>query len=104
MGHAQLSTTERYLHPLATDVIETMLAFYRKRAPSALVRQRDIAGEPRGPLRHGPAMRGSALTTPSDLDAASRRRPGGEIRAPRPFPPRPFASSWPTTVARRWRW
>jgi integrase len=31
MGHAQLSTTERYLHPLATDVIETMLAFYKRR-------------------------------------------------------------------------
>lgn len=37
MGHAHLSTTERYLHPLAADVIETMLAFYKRRPerPSA---------------------------------------------------------------------
>lgn len=35
LGHAQLSTTERYLRPEMSDVIETMLAFYaRGRAPS----------------------------------------------------------------------
>jgi integrase len=30
MGHAHLSTTQRYLNPLAADVIETMLAFHAK--------------------------------------------------------------------------
>ena len=30
MGHAHLSTTQRYLHPLERDVIETMLAFYAR--------------------------------------------------------------------------
>lgn len=30
MGHAHLSTTERYLHAQLRDVIETMLAFYAK--------------------------------------------------------------------------
>lgn len=30
MGHAHLSTTQRYLGPLERDVIETMLAFYAK--------------------------------------------------------------------------
>ena len=31
LGHAHLTTTQRYLHPLEADVIETMLAFYAKR-------------------------------------------------------------------------
>jgi integrase len=30
LGHAHLSTTERYLSPQLRDVIETMLAFYAK--------------------------------------------------------------------------
>jgi len=30
MGHAHLSTTERYLNPLTTDVIETVLAFHAR--------------------------------------------------------------------------
>lgn len=31
MGHAHISTTQRYLRPAERDVIETMLAFYAKR-------------------------------------------------------------------------
>jgi integrase len=30
MGHAHLSTTQRYLNPLTTDVIETVLAFHAR--------------------------------------------------------------------------
>ncbi|UQX13014.1 site-specific integrase [Candidatus Mycobacterium methanotrophicum] len=32
MGHAHLSTTQRYLNPLAQDVIEGVLAFHARRA------------------------------------------------------------------------
>lgn len=40
MGHAHLSTTQRYLHPLTEDVIEAVLAFHdrqRNRQPEAAV-------------------------------------------------------------------
>ena len=30
MGHAHLSTTQRYMNPQMRDVIDTMLAFYAK--------------------------------------------------------------------------
>jgi hypothetical protein len=30
MGHAHLSTTQRYLNPLAGDVIEAVLAFHAR--------------------------------------------------------------------------
>jgi hypothetical protein len=32
MGHAHLSTTQRYLNPLTQDVIEGVLAFHARRA------------------------------------------------------------------------
>ena len=34
MGHAHLSTTQRYLNPLTQDVIEGVLAFHARRAES----------------------------------------------------------------------
>jgi len=40
MGHAHLSTTQRYLNPLTQDVIEAVLAFHdrqRSRQPEAAV-------------------------------------------------------------------
>jgi hypothetical protein len=39
LGHAQLSTTQRYLNPLTQDVIEGVLAFHARRqehGPAAL--------------------------------------------------------------------
>jgi hypothetical protein len=39
LGHAHLSTTQRYLNPVAEDVITSVLAFHarrRGRAPGAL--------------------------------------------------------------------
>ncbi len=36
MGHAHLSTTQRYLNPLEGDVISTMLAFYARRSEQPL--------------------------------------------------------------------
>jgi hypothetical protein len=32
LGHAHLSTTQRYLNPLTQDVIEGVLAFHARRA------------------------------------------------------------------------
>jgi hypothetical protein len=37
MGHAHLSTTQRYLNPLPGDVIETVLAFHARQRQRASV-------------------------------------------------------------------
>jgi integrase len=57
MGHAHLSTTQRYLNPLPGDVIEAVLAFH--------ARQRE-----RGPATlPGPGYRAESLTTLFGKDA-----------------------------------
>ena len=85
LGHAHLSTTERYLSPQLRDVIETMLAFYEKapascRASSGLSRRK-----PRGALRQGPEV--------TSADCHRCRGPAGrtdwQVRAPRPLSPSP---------------
>ena len=45
LGHAHLSTTQRYLNPLADDVIEAVLAFHarQRRGPGAGRRHRSTA-------------------------------------------------------------
>jgi integrase len=51
LGHAHLSTTQRYLNPLTTDVIASVLAFHDRRrqtpggadAPSAGYRPQSLA-------------------------------------------------------------
>jgi integrase len=45
MGHAHLSTTQRYLNPLTQDVIEAVLAFHARR------REHGPAAPPAGPYR-----------------------------------------------------
>jgi integrase len=45
MGHAHLSTTQRYLNPLTQDVIESVLAFHARR------REHGPAAPPAGPYR-----------------------------------------------------
>jgi integrase len=45
MGHAHLSTTQRYLNPLTQDVIESVLAFHARR------REQCPAAPPAGPYR-----------------------------------------------------
>jgi hypothetical protein len=45
MGHAHLSTTQRYLNPLTQDVIESVLAFHARR------REDGPAAPPAGPYR-----------------------------------------------------
>ena len=108
LGHAHLSTTQRYLNPVTEDVIAGVLAFH--------ARQRDrgagcaagggIPGrEPADPVRRGrdrdrrrqPA--GDHARRPPVL--RSRRRglakaTGAQLLAA--FPPRPVASSWPATA------
>ena len=110
MGHAHLSTTQRYLNPLPGDVIEAVLAFHARQ------RRR---GPPRGRRRStGPrACRSCSARTRCDRGSARCRRavwclswPGPASRC-RPagtgaelltqFPPRPAALSWPATLAAR---
>ena len=71
MGHAHLSTTQRYLNPLTEDVIEGVLAFHARRADRDRPRHRRPgyrAGEPAGAVRQGrgvnPAGRWRQLTLP----------------------------------------
>ena len=45
MGHAHLSTTQRYLNPLTQDVIEAVLAFHARR------REHGPTAPPAGPYR-----------------------------------------------------
>jgi hypothetical protein len=58
MGHAHLSTTQRYLNPLPGDVIEAVLAFQ--------ARQRERGGPAVAP---GPGYRAESLTTLFGKDA-----------------------------------
>jgi integrase len=57
MGHAHLSTTQRYLNPLSSDVIEAMLAFHARQA------------EPRPGLPPAPGYRPESLMTLFGKDA-----------------------------------
>jgi integrase len=44
LGHAHLSTTQRYLNPLTEDVIADVLAFHDRRGRAGPVRPGPVAG------------------------------------------------------------
>ena len=108
LGHAHLSTTQRYLNPVTEDVIAEMLAFHARR------RDRDPATPTGGGLpRREPAdpLRRGRVVTAVDTQAPWRRRSApspvaGSVKSTgaqlvAAFPPRPLASSWPATEAAR---
>ncbi len=52
LGHAHLSTTQRYLNPLTEDVIADVLAFHGRRGQAGLARPGPVAGYRPGSLRN----------------------------------------------------
>ena len=110
MGHAHLSTTQRYLNPLPGDVIEAVLAFHvrqRERGPAT----RPAAGipgrEPDDAVRQGRAVTAAGLPPAAGAvtvpPAAGIPQPvsGAAAELLARFPPRPAAGSWPATRAAR---
>ena len=109
LGHAHLSTTQRYLNPVTEDVIAGVLAFHarqRDRDPAAPPAAGYRAGEPADPLRRGPVVTAGAAgdrrrepPMPRRAVTGSANPTGAQLAAS--FPPRPVASSWPATEASR---
>ena len=111
MGHAHLSTTQRYLNPLPGDVIEAVLAFHarqRDRGAGGATGAGVPGREPAGAVRQGRAVTAAVHPLRRAGDGACPGRAG----VPRPasgagaellarFPPRPAAVSWPATRATR---
>jgi hypothetical protein len=52
LGHAHLSTTQRYLNPLTEDVIADVLAFHDRRGQAGPVRPGPVAGYRADSLRN----------------------------------------------------
>ena len=76
LGHAHLSTTQRYLNPVTEDVIAGVLAFHarqRDRDPAAPPAAGLPAGEPADPVRRGPVVTAPAASHGRDAGAAGRR-------------------------------
>ena len=114
LGHAHLSTTQRYLNPVTEDVIAGVLAFHARPATATRRRRRRRDTGPR-------ACRPCSARTSRDRRGADEHRAdrchraagrchaaptsgpvkqtGAQLLAA--FPPRPVASSWPATRASR---
>ena len=109
LGHAHLSTTQRYLNPVTEDVIAGVLAFHarrRDRDPAAAAGGGIPRGKPADPVRRGRVVTAvdAQVLTPRAADTAPSvtgpaDRTGAQLVAA--FPPRPVVASWPATEASR---
>jgi len=108
LGHAHLSTTQRYLNPVTEDVIAGVLAFHarqRDRDPAATADGGIPCGKFADPVRR-PVVTAAGeqllWTRAADTVAAvsgPADRTGAQLAAA--FPPRPVVASWPGTEAGR---
>ena len=110
LGHAHLSTTQRYLNPVTEDVITGVLAFHARRrdrgpaAPPAAGYRAESLQILFGEERIVTAVSSQQVITAPAAGAASPaaglvKPTGAQLLAA--FPPRPVASSWPATEASR---